>query len=270
MMPPPANPRNTALRAGFTLIEMAVVLVIIGLIVGAVLVGQTLIKAATVRSQIKQVQDLETQISTFRTKYNCIPGDCANATQFFGTTDANGYTVTNGEGDGIVRATTGAGAPFAATDCLSGNESSEITQLFLQLNNAGMGNYPSDGVTNGMNKGFPEVALHNGTAAYVTCLNAPTIDTTLSSGNVIVLGAWQGGGNGHIDRLLYSVYWGTAPYGIPIDIAHSIDQKIDDGLPNSGAFGVILSLNGCLTSSTAYTGTTGCGVGVGKWIGSGE
>ncbi len=49
---PPDNSANLALRAGFTLIEMSIVLVIIGLIVGGVLVGQDLIRAAEVRAQI--------------------------------------------------------------------------------------------------------------------------------------------------------------------------------------------------------------------------
>jgi len=41
--------------SGFTLIELSIVLVIIGLIVGAILVGQDLIKAAEIRSTISQV-----------------------------------------------------------------------------------------------------------------------------------------------------------------------------------------------------------------------
>jgi prepilin-type N-terminal cleavage/methylation domain-containing protein len=103
--------------AAFTLIEMAIVLVIIGLIVGGVLVGQTLIKAAAIRNQIKQVQDLQMQINTFRTKYDCLPGDCANATTFFGTTFGSA-TIFNGDGDGFIRATPN-GTTQATGDCLS-------------------------------------------------------------------------------------------------------------------------------------------------------
>jgi prepilin-type N-terminal cleavage/methylation domain-containing protein len=67
---------NPALRAGFTLIEMVIVLVIIGLIVGAVLVGQNLINAAAVRAQISQIEKYNSAVNTFRGKYNnYLPGD---------------------------------------------------------------------------------------------------------------------------------------------------------------------------------------------------
>jgi prepilin-type N-terminal cleavage/methylation domain-containing protein len=68
---------------GFTLIELSIVLVVIGLLVGGVLVGQELIKA--------QIEKLNTAANTFRDKYNCIPGDCANATNFFGTANNCSY-----------------------------------------------------------------------------------------------------------------------------------------------------------------------------------
>ena len=43
---------------GFTLIEMSIVLVIIGLVVGGVLVGQDLIRAAYERAQISQIENI--------------------------------------------------------------------------------------------------------------------------------------------------------------------------------------------------------------------
>jgi prepilin-type N-terminal cleavage/methylation domain-containing protein len=54
--PPGENRRQSALSAGFTLIEISIVLVIIGLIVGGVLVGHDLIRAAGVRATISQVE----------------------------------------------------------------------------------------------------------------------------------------------------------------------------------------------------------------------
>lgn len=93
--------------AAFTLIELSIVLVIIGLIVGGVLVGQDLIHAAELRSVISMADKLDTSVNTFKLKYNCLPGDCATATNFFtagtcpsGDTDTN--TTCNGDGDKAV------------------------------------------------------------------------------------------------------------------------------------------------------------------------
>ncbi len=65
-------------QSGFTLVELAIVLVIIGLIIGGVLVGQDMIKAATIRSQIAQIQGYSSAVNTFRDKYGYIPGDIAS------------------------------------------------------------------------------------------------------------------------------------------------------------------------------------------------
>jgi len=62
-------------RMGFTLIELSIVLVIIGLIVGGVLVGRDLIAAAQLRSTIGEMNSYTTAINTFRSKYNAFPGD---------------------------------------------------------------------------------------------------------------------------------------------------------------------------------------------------
>lgn len=62
-------------RHGFTLIELSIVLVIIGLIVGGVLVGRDLIKAAEIRAQIKLVEEFKTAANAFKLKYGYLPAD---------------------------------------------------------------------------------------------------------------------------------------------------------------------------------------------------
>ena len=96
-------------KSGFTLIELSLVLVIIGLVIGGVLVGKDLIKAAETRSAVSLITQIETATLTFRTKYNCIIGDCPNATEIFGANYANYPTcnamtngVGNGDGNGII------------------------------------------------------------------------------------------------------------------------------------------------------------------------
>jgi prepilin-type N-terminal cleavage/methylation domain-containing protein len=64
-------------RAGFTLIELSIVLVIIGLVVGGVLVGRDLICAAELRAQISQIEKYNTAVNTFYGKYGGLPGPLA-------------------------------------------------------------------------------------------------------------------------------------------------------------------------------------------------
>jgi prepilin-type N-terminal cleavage/methylation domain-containing protein len=62
-------------QSGFTLVEIAIVLVIIGLIIGGVLKGQAMIENAKVKRVVKQGDELRAAIMTFYDKYGVYPGD---------------------------------------------------------------------------------------------------------------------------------------------------------------------------------------------------
>jgi hypothetical protein len=81
------------------------VLVIIGLIVGGIMVGGEMIKVAEIRSLVNQEEKFKTAAAAFFLKYNCIPGDCPNASTY-GFTSWN-TNVINGDGNGIIGETTG-------------------------------------------------------------------------------------------------------------------------------------------------------------------
>lgn len=61
---------------GFTLIELAIVLVIIGIILGAILKGQALIQNARAKRVLNDMKGLEAMIWTFYDRYGFFPGDC--------------------------------------------------------------------------------------------------------------------------------------------------------------------------------------------------
>lgn len=66
-------------QKGFTLVELAIVMTIIGLLIGGILKGQELMENARVTSTVAQVKAYEAAVTTFRDSYSALPGDMPNA-----------------------------------------------------------------------------------------------------------------------------------------------------------------------------------------------
>ncbi len=144
MLPPPAK---TLDNKGFTLVELAIVLVIIGLIIGAIMVGQDMILAAHLNKAVSDERKLETSIFVFRDKYNALPGDMRNAYSFLGGgsgsaicgANNNSATGCNGDGNGYI------GSSYY--------DYTEVAKLWLHLSVSGIspnlvGYDPASGFTN--------------------------------------------------------------------------------------------------------------------------
>lgn len=105
------------MRHGFSLVELSIVLVILGLLTGGILAGQSLIRAAELRSVASEHQRYVTATKSFQDKYFSVPGDMKNATSFWGAADGGDglgtdcfnvksttATTCNGNGDTILQA----------------------------------------------------------------------------------------------------------------------------------------------------------------------
>lgn len=88
-------------QSGFTLVEIAIVLVIIGLLLGGILKGQELISSAKVRNLADQGSAVKASFFAFQDRYRAIPGDYLTATA---NLPAGAFTVTNGTGNGQIAA----------------------------------------------------------------------------------------------------------------------------------------------------------------------
>jgi len=89
-------------QRGFTLVEIAIVLVIIGLLLGGILKGQELINSAKVKSVIGDFRNTATYVHTYQDRFRALPGDDAGvANRLTGAVRAStGGTVGNGRIEG--------------------------------------------------------------------------------------------------------------------------------------------------------------------------
>ena len=67
------------IQRGFTLVEAAIVLLIIGLVIGGVLRGQELISSARARNITEQTRAIQVAYYAFQDRYNSLPGDLTAA-----------------------------------------------------------------------------------------------------------------------------------------------------------------------------------------------
>ena len=114
--------------SGFTLVELAIVMIIIGLLIGGILKGQELIANAQVAATVAQAKGVDAATSTFRDSYNALPGDINNASARLPGCAANTVCAAAvGNGDGIIGA---AGTIFAAATAAG----TENNRAWIHLN----------------------------------------------------------------------------------------------------------------------------------------
>jgi len=93
------HPHFARRQSGFTLIEIAIVLVIIGLLLGGILKGQVLINSARVKNLASDFRNIPVFIYGYQDKFKALPGDDKAAATHVGTTT---FTPGAGDGDGII------------------------------------------------------------------------------------------------------------------------------------------------------------------------
>ncbi|TMG95357.1 MAG: prepilin-type N-terminal cleavage/methylation domain-containing protein [Betaproteobacteria bacterium] len=81
--------RKKSNETGFTLVEIAIVLVIIGLLLGGILKGQEMITQAKIKNAINDFNGINVAVTSYQDRYRALPGDDANATTRW-TTQASG------------------------------------------------------------------------------------------------------------------------------------------------------------------------------------
>lgn len=178
------------MQGGFTLVEIAIVLVIIGLLLGGILKGQEMITQAKIKNVIADISGVSAAMYGYQDRYRALPGDDKLATR---------WSATPGNGDGVIEGAYTAAAPAESVlfwdhlrraGFISGGSSTDNP---FNAVNGKMGVQTSDGTAPG-GASFKAGVLSDGAAT-------PTVFTSL---------------------LLCSA-------NLPDKIAISVDAQMDDG-----------------------------------------
>ncbi|HUQ76624.1 MAG TPA: prepilin-type N-terminal cleavage/methylation domain-containing protein [Burkholderiales bacterium] len=213
--------RNKA--QGFTLVEIAIVLVIIGLLLGGILKGQEMITQAKIKNVIADFSGISAAYHGYVDRYKKIPGDdpCAGGTVTVGncgTTTGRWTGATAGDGNGIV-----AGTYQTAT------ATAESRLWWDHLRRAGF--VSGTGDQQPFNALTGMIGVQTGNAA------SPPVATLGGFTGIIICSA-----------------------NLPDKIALAADTQMDDGVPNNGNVRGVLQSSpnpdiSAATASTAYAET---------------
>lgn len=210
---------------GFTLVELAIVMIIIGLLIGGTLKGQQLIESAKTTSTISQIKNITTQSNSFYDTYGAYAGDMDNATTRVVGCDVAGNNCANGDGDGFIEVTAGLD-PDAADLLVLGNSETNLFWKHLTLAGLVGGMVPDQDLTTDLAYGesSPASSLKGGFDIY--------FDQDITE--------LQTGGAGLVLRLSNQTLPGATAVNTegleamkPL-IAGNIDRKIDDGVADTG------------------------------------
>ncbi|MDP2283179.1 MAG: prepilin-type N-terminal cleavage/methylation domain-containing protein [Pseudohongiella sp.] len=186
-----------AKQRGFTLVEIAIVLVIVGLLLGGVLQGQQLIENSRVRSAINEVNGLRAATAAYRDRYGMLPGD-----------------------DGLVAAVQARGPAWAAV--LAGNRNGLLEGAAPAVNAAALFTTPATEVL--------AFWQHLRAAGFISG------DPAAAAGATLPVSPW-GGGIAVTGLAVYGWAVGSNKVcmnNVPSSSAQAMDTRLDDGLNATG------------------------------------
>ena len=201
-------------QSGFTLVEIAIVLVIIGLLLGGVLKGQELINSAKVKNFATDFRNVPLFIYGYQDKFRALPGDHATAaTAITGATNCTATAGTCVPGNGVINGTWNAVLADALT--------TETLMFWQHVRMAGLAAGPTTVTDSGY---IPK--------------NADGGDIGIESGSAAVGGSYIGANAAPVIAALTPTYL-VCSSGILGKFAKQLDTTMDDGNTATGSVRVV-------------------------------
>lgn len=221
----------------FSLTELAIVITVMGLVVGGVLSARSMIRSGELSAVLRDASNYIVAVNTFHQQYRYLPGDFSTASSYWSA-------ASNGNGDGQI----------------TGLERFYVWQhLYLAglVQKSMTGAQGAGGVIDFViGSNVPDTSLKGAAFAlyYTGSATAPVAATSstyaLSTGNTLTFGASAGTNAGPpINAIL-----------TPID-ASGLDVKADDGIPGTGKWVANLTGPGGAAADYNFSGTNACATG---------
>jgi len=235
-------------KSAFSLIELSIVLIIIGLLIAGITGGASLIKSSELRSVMGEARGYAVAVNAFYTQFNALPGDYGTA--------VGGVSGTAGDGDNTIEYYSSGSLSESAFAWIHLRYSGTIDNLPSAIALVAATTSPTFGTSSTTSANAPSSKIKNAGWAFDYRAFTEGNNTAANQNVVVLTGTIGAPATAGANTLLGASNLATA--SLVGSDALSIDAKIDDGLANLGKVRGVNPASPATTPATTATAGGSC------------